>query len=289
MYYSTYLTHFKHCDKIAPYLLIPHLPLIFLPESELIIFHFAQGSAEERSKENLMVKIPSILEMLQAGVHFGHQVSKRHPKMAPFIFTSRNDVHVIDLEKTQEKLKEVLADIKKMASDGKVILFASTKPQARDIVRQAATDCGMPYMVERWLGGLITNFTELKKLLFKYNKMKEEKASGEWEKYTKKEQVDFAKQLEKMDKVLSGITNLTKLPDVLFVPAMQCEKTAILEANRMGVPVIGITDTNANPDKADYFIPANDDAVNSIRLIVNLVAEAIKEGKAEAVHPVKSA
>jgi small subunit ribosomal protein S2 len=236
-----------------------------------------------------MVKIPSVLEMLQAGTHFGHQVAKRHPKMAPFIFTHRNGVHVIDLEKTQEKMKEVLEVVKKMAAEGKVILFASTKPQAREIVKQAAIDCGMPYLVDRWLGGLITNFYEIKKLISKYLKMKEEKTTGEWEKYTKKEQKDFEKQLGDMDKTLGGLASLTRLPDVLFVPALQGEKTAVLEANRMGVPIIGIADTNANPYKATYFIPANDDAVNSIRLVVNLVSEAIKEGKAEAVHPVKSA
>lgn len=230
-----------------------------------------------------MTKIPSVLEMLQAGAHFGHKAAKRHPKMAPFIFSSRNDVHVIDLEKTQEKLKEVLEVVKKMAAEGKVILFASTKPQAREIVKQAAIDCGMPYLVDRWLGGLITNFSEIKKLISKYNKMKEEQKTGEWEKYTKKEQLDFSKLLEKMDKSLSGLATLTKLPDVLFTPSLQREKTAVLEANRMGVAVVGITDTNANPDKADYFIPANDDAVNSIKLMVNLVAEAIKEGKVEAI------
>ena len=234
-----------------------------------------------------MVKIPSILEMLQAGAHFGHQVAKRHPKMAPFIFTQRNGVHVIDLEKTQEKMKEVLEIVKKMASEGKVILFASTKPQAREIVKQAATDCGMPYLVDRWLGGLITNFIEIKKLINKYLKMREEKASGEWEKYTKKEQTNMTKQLEKMDKTLGGLATLTRLPDILFVPALQGEKTAVLEANRMGVPVVGISDTNANPSKANYFIPANDDAVNSIRLVVNLVAEAIKEGKAEIIKLAK--
>lgn len=234
-----------------------------------------------------MVKIPSVLEMLQAGAHFGHQIAKRHPKMASFIFTHRNGVHVIDLEKTQEKMKEVLEVVKKMAAEGKIILFASTKPQAREIVKQAAVDCGMPYLVDRWLGGLITNFVEIKKLVNKYLKMKEERASGEWEKYTKKEQTDMTKQLEKMDKTLGGLAILTRLPDVLFVPALQGEKTAVLEANRMGVPVVGIADTNANPGKATHFIPANDDAVNSIKLVVNLVAEAVKEGKAEGAKLAK--
>jgi small subunit ribosomal protein S2 len=228
-----------------------------------------------------MVKLPSVLEMLQSGVHFGHQVSKRHPKMAPFIFASRNEVNIIDLEKTQAKLKEVLEIIKNLAADGKIILFATTKPQARVIVRDAAVACGMPYLVDRWLGGLITNFPELKKLIAKYLKMREEKTAGEWEKYTKKEQKDMQKQLDKLDTSISGLTALTKLPDVLFVSSLQGEKTAVLEANRMGVPVVGIADTNANPDKSSHFIPGNDDAVNSIKMMVNLVAEAVRDGRKE--------
>ena len=227
------------------------------------------------------MKIPSILEMLQAGVHFGHQVSRWHPKMKPFIFTERNGVHVIDLEKTQAKLKEVAEIVKKMAAEGKIILFATTKPQAKEIVREAATACAMPFLVERWLGGMLTNFAEIKKLIKKYNTLKAEKASGELEKYTKKEQLEFAKQLEKLDGYLCGLADLEKMPDVVFLPAFQKEKTAVLEAERMNVPMIAVCDTNANPVKADYFIPGNDDAVNSIKLLVNVIAEAVKEGREE--------
>lgn len=228
-----------------------------------------------------MLKLPSILEMLQSGVHFGHQVSRRHPKMNQYIFGERNGVHVIDLEKTKAKLEEVLAAVKKMAAEGRVVLFASTKPQARDIVKQAAIDCGMPYLVERWLGGLITNFSEIKKLIQKYNTMKEEQASGEWEKYTKKEQIDFAKKLETMHVSLAGLSSLTKLPDALFIPSLHGEKTAVTEANKTNVAIIGVADTNANPNKATFVIPANDDAVNSIKMIVGLVAEAVKAGREE--------
>jgi len=227
------------------------------------------------------MKIPSILEMLQSGVHFGHQVSRWHPKMKPFIFTERNGVHVIDLEKTQVKLKEVAEIVKKMAAEGKIILFATTKPQAKEIVRQAAVSCSMPYLVERWLGGMLTNFVEIKKLIKKYNILKQEKESGELEKYTKKEQLEFTKQLERMERYLCGLSNLEKMPDVVFLPSFQKEKTAVLEADRMQVPVVAICDTNANPVKADYFIPGNDDAVNSIKLLVNVIAEAVKEGKEE--------
>ena len=219
--------------------------------------------------------------MLQAGVHFGHQTSRWHPKMKDFIYTDRNNIHVIDLEKTQAQLESVLPAIKKMATEGKVILFVSTKPQAREVVKAAAIECGMPFLTDRWLGGMLTNFAEIKKLVKKYNTLKEEQRTGELEKYTKKEQLDIAKELEKMDIYLGGLAKLEKMPDALFLPAMQREKTAVMEANRMNVPIIAICDTNANPEKADLVIPANDDAVNSIKMIVNLVAQAVKEGKTE--------
>ncbi|HLD31792.1 MAG TPA: 30S ribosomal protein S2 [Patescibacteria group bacterium] len=229
------------------------------------------------------MNLPTVLEMLKAGVHFGHQASRRHPKMDPFIFTKRNGVHIIDLEKTKEKLEATLAAVKKMAAEGKVILFVTTKPQAKEIVKEAAQNCGMPYLVDRWLGGLLTNFSEIKRLIDKYNRLKEEKATGELEKYTKKEQLQFTRELEKMEEKLAGLSNLSKLPDVVFIPALQREKTALEEAKKMKIAIVGVTDTNANPDDTDHFIPANDDAVNAIKMIVGLVGEAIKEGKAEQV------
>ena len=226
--------------------------------------------------------IVTMRQLLEARVHFGHQTSRWHPKMKDFIYTDRNNVHVIDLEKTQAQLELVLPEIKKMAAEGKQILFVSTKPQAREVVKAAAMDCGMPFLTDRWLGGMLTNFAEIKKLVKKYNTLKEEQRTGELEKYTKKEQLDIAKELEKMDIYLGGIAKLDKMPDALFLPAMQREKTAVIEANRMHVPILAVCDTNANPLKADWVIPANDDAVNAIKMIVNLVAEAVKEGKAEA-------
>ncbi|OGH76847.1 MAG: 30S ribosomal protein S2 [Candidatus Magasanikbacteria bacterium RIFOXYC2_FULL_40_16] len=237
------------------------------------------------------MKIPSIVEMLQAGVHFGHQVSRWHPKMEEYIFTERNGVHVIDLEKTKVKLEETLEAVRAMAAEGKEILFITTKPQAREIVREAAISCESPYLVERWMGGLLTNFDELKKLFKKYNGLKEQQANGELEKYTKQEQSKITKDLEKMEKTLAGLSYLEKMPEALFVPSVQREKTAVDEANKTGVPIIGICDTNANPEKAEYVIPANDDAVNAIKLMVGLVAEAIKEGKEEfkKKEPVKKA
>jgi small subunit ribosomal protein S2 len=228
-----------------------------------------------------MKKIPTLLEMLQAGAHFGHQVSRWHPKMKPFIFTERNGVHILNLEKTQEEIARTLDAVKQMAAEGKQILFITTKPQARDIVKQAAEEAGMPYLVDRWIGGLLTNFSEIRKLVKKYVSLKEQQESGELERYTKKEQVRIGKELVKMDGALAGLATLDKMPDAIFIPAMQREKTAVTEANRTGVPIIGICDTNANPGKADYIIPANDDAIKSIDMMVTLVASAVKEGREE--------
>lgn len=232
------------------------------------------------------MQIPSILDMLQAGVHFGHQVSRWHPKMKPFIFTERNRVHIINLEETRATLEKILPEIKKMAAEGKQILFATTKPQAREIVKQAAIDCGMPYLVDRWLGGMLTNFAEIKKLVKNYVMLKEKQVKGELGHYTKKEQLEIAKKLEKMDIYLVGLVSLDSMPDALFIPSVQREKTAVTEANRVGVPIIGICDTNSNPAKVAYVIPANDDAVKSITMMVRLVAETIKEGKMEGTKAV---
>lgn len=267
------LTKNSQSCNISAHLLIPHLSYfssVWTDQTVMI----------KRLKGNIM-KIPSILEMLQAGVHFGHQVSRWHPKMKPYIFTDRNGVHVIDLEQTQVKLKETLETVKNLAAEGKVILFVTTKPQAREIVKEAAVSCDSPFLVDRWIGGMLTNFDEIKKMIKKYNDLREKQASGELEKYTKKEQLDFAKEIESMGSYLGGLASLKKMPDALFIPALQREKTAVVEANKTGVEIIGVADTNANPDKVDYFIPANDDAVNSIKMMVNLVAEAVKEGKAE--------
>ena len=227
-----------------------------------------------------MATLPSILEMLQAGVHFGHQKSRWHPKMADFIFTERHGVHIIDLEKTQAQLEQVLKDVEALAAEGKKILFVSTKPQAREIVKKAAVDAGMPYLVDRWIGGMLTNYAEIKKLIKKYNTLKEQQANGELEKYTKKERVRISKELEKIDVSLAGLSGLTAMPDAIFVPAMQREKTAVTEANRTGVTIIGVCDTNANPDKAAHVIPANDDAVRAIEMMVTLVGQAAKKGAA---------
>ena len=226
------------------------------------------------------MKNPSLLELLEAGVHFGHQTSRWHPKMKPYLYGQRGGVHIIDLEKTQAKLTETLAAVADLAAAGKTILFVTTKPQAAEIVKQAALSCGMPYVVDRWIGGLFTNFTEIKRMITRYVSLKEQQVNGDLEKYTKKERLDIAKELTKKDLSLAGLSALKTMPEVLFAPALQCEKAAVTEARATKVTVIGIADSNANPEQADFAIPGNDDAVKAIKILVNLVAEAINEGKA---------
>lgn len=229
-----------------------------------------------------MVKIPSLLEMLKAGVHFGHQASRWHPKMGQYIFGKREGINVIDLEKTQKKLEEALDFITDTVSKGGVILFLGTKKQAQAIVKKYAEECGMPYVIERWLGGTITNFRVISKVLKKLKKIEKQKESGEIKKYTKKEQLVLTREAEKMDTLVGGIKDLEKIPDVLFVIDVKKEGTAIKEAKIKNVPVVAMCDTNVNPETVEYPIPANDDATKSIELIASLVSEAVKEGKKSA-------
>lgn len=228
-----------------------------------------------------MTTVPSLLEMLKAGVHFGHQRSRWHPKMQPYIFGLRNGVHIINLEKTAEALGQALEYVKELVASGKVILFVGTKRQARDFVTKAAVSCGMPYVTERWIGGLLTNFDEFKRRMKKYKELEGMMISGEIEKYTKKEQAVMQKQLLKMDKYLKGLKGLEKLPDALYIADLRVEKTAVTEAGRTSVPMVAVCDTNTNPDKAAYPIPSNDDAVHAIEMMVNAVAAAVNEGKVE--------
>ncbi|MBU1613356.1 30S ribosomal protein S2 [Patescibacteria group bacterium] len=196
-----------------------------------------------------MHKIPSIMEMLKAGAHFGHRSGRWHPKMAKYIFGVRNGIHVLDLEKTAEEIQKTLEYVKNLVAKGKNILFIGTKRQARELVIEAAKSCDMPYINERWIGGLLTNFEEMKRRLRKYNTLKAEVASGEIEKYTKKEQVDFKKLLAKMDRYLIGLAKLEKLPDALYIADLRTEKTAVTEANKTNVPIVAVCDTNVNRKK----------------------------------------
>jgi len=228
-----------------------------------------------------MSNVPDLLTMLKAGVHFGHQQGKRHPKMEPYIFTAKSGFHIIDLEKTQELLQVALEFIKKVVSNGGTILFLGTKKQAQAIIIKHAKECNMPYITERWLGGTFTNFSEVSRLVRKYTDLKKKKSSGELEKYTKKEKLDFEREIEKLEKMVGGIEGMAKVPDALFVIDVRREKTAVKEAIKRNIPIVAICDTNVNPQSVTYPIPANDDAVKSIELITGLVAEIVKEGLKE--------
>ncbi len=228
-----------------------------------------------------MPNIPSLEEMLAAGVHFGHRTRGWHPKMEPFIFTARGGVHIINLEKTQEQLKEVLDYVKDIAARGGVVLFVGTKRQARKVIKETAEAVEMPYVTERWLGGTLTNFGEIRKRVKHYLKLKDMQEKGELKKYTKKERLMIARQIEDMETKFYGVRNMEAKPDAVFVLDVRKEKTAVEEAGVTNIPVVAVCDTNVNPTKIKKIIPGNDDAVKSIEMMVELVGEAIKEGKAE--------
>ncbi|MFA6918881.1 MAG: 30S ribosomal protein S2 [Patescibacteria group bacterium] len=225
-------------------------------------------------------KLPTLLELLQAGVHFGHQKGRWHPKAKEFIFIERGGVHIIDLEKTLEKLTQAIEFVQKVVRNGGTVLFIGTKRQGQDMIKKYALECGMPYVNERWVGGFFTNFPNVSKLIKRYRNLKEQKESGALQKYTKKEQVEFNKEIEKLDKIVGGLGDMTKVPDAVFILDVKREKTAITEAKKKKVPAVGFCDTNTNPELLNYPIPANDDAINSIDIIIKTVAAAIKEAKA---------
>lgn len=225
-----------------------------------------------------MPQLPTVLELFKNGVHFGHQVSRWHPKMKPYIFTQKNGVHIINVEITLEKLGLALEFIKKIVTNGGTILFLGTKKQAQPILEKYAIEAQMPYITERWLGGTFTNFSEVSRVTKRYLSLKNGKESGDFQKYTKSEQTKFDKEMQKLHGLIKGIVNVKKLPEAVFVIDIKREKTAVNEALKKEIPIIAICDTNVNPEKITYPIPANDDGIKSIELITKLIAEAIKEG-----------
>lgn len=227
-----------------------------------------------------MVTIPSLEELLKKGVHFGHKTSKRHPKASRYIHTDRNGVHIIDLQKTVQSLPSVLDFVEKIAKNNGQILFIGSKKQARELIKNAADHCQSPYIIGRWLGGTFTNFENIVKLTRKLEKMEKDEEDGVWELYTKKEQVNFRKELNKLRENVGGIKSMKRLPQAIYVVDIIKEKTAISEARKMNIPIIAMTDTNVNPELVTHAIPANDDAIKSIEIITDLIAETIKEAKA---------
>ena len=218
--------------------------------------------------------------MLKAGVHFGHKKSLWNPKMAPYIFTTRNGIHILDLEKTHTKLHEAMAFARETAAKGGTVLFVGTKRQAKEEVKKAAESCGMPYVVTRWLGGTFTNFRTIQKTIKKMDRLQKMMESGEVLKYTKKEQLMIKREVEKMGTFFSGIKDMGKLPDAIFVLDTKYDEIPVEEARQSKVKVIGIVDTNSDPTNVNYVIPSNDDAVKVISFMAKIMADAVNEGRA---------
>ena len=220
-------------------------------------------------------------QLLEAGVHFGHLKKKWNPKMLPYIFAEKKGIHIIDLNKTTEALQETAAALKQIARSGKKILFVGTKKQAKDIVTECAQRVNMPYVTERWLGGMLTNFNTVRKSVKKMQSIEKMLGDGSFDSVTKKERLTLSRDKEKMEKVLGGIAQLGRVPAALFIIDIGHEHIALAEAKRLGITTFGIVDTNCDPNKVDFSIPANDDATKSIAIITNYIVAAIAEGLAE--------
>ena len=228
-----------------------------------------------------MAQAASVEELLKAGAHFGHLTRRWNPKMKEFIFMQRNGIHIIDLKKTHVLLQETLDAIGKVARSGKKILFVGTKKQAQEIVRTEAMRCGMPFVTHRWLGGMLTNFSTVRKSIARMEEINKMRIDGTYDNITKKERLMLDREYEKLEKVMGGISNLGRTPGAIFVVDIVKESIAINEAMKLNIPIFAIVDTNCDPDIPDYIIPANDDAAKAIQLITANVADAIIEGAAE--------
>ena len=228
-------------------------------------------------------------EMLEAGVHFGHQTRYWNPKMAPYIFGHRNKIHIINLEKTLSLYQDALKFARQLASNRKAILFVGTKRQAREIVREEAMRCQMPFVDHRWLGGMLTNFKTVKQSIKRLKEMELMQQDGSFERISKKEALGLTREMAKLQRSLGGIKELTALPDALFIIDVGYQKGAVQEANKLGVPVIGVVDTNHSPEGIDYIIPGNDDSSRAIRLYARGIADAVLEGRSQSLEEVVAA
>ncbi|MDC0134172.1 30S ribosomal protein S2 [Porticoccaceae bacterium] len=228
------------------------------------------------------MSIVSMRDMLQAGVHFGHQTRFWNPKMSQYIFGSRNKVHVINLEHTVPAFNEALEILRVEAAKGNQILFVGTKRAAQKIVKEQAERCGMPYVSHRWLGGMLTNYKTIRASIRRFRELETQEADGTFEKLTKKEVLMRTRMKIKLENSIGGIKDMNGLPDILFVVDVDHERIAINEANKLGIPVVGIVDTNSNPDGVDYVIPGNDDSIRAIKLYAASVADSVLEGKAQS-------
>ena len=227
--------------------------------------------------------------MLEAGVHFGHQTRYWNPKMAPYIFGHRNKIHIINLEKTLQLYQDALKFARTLAANRQTILFVGTKRQAREILREEAMRCQMPFVDHRWLGGMLTNFKTVKQSIKRLKEMEQMQVDGTFERISKKEALGLTREMTKLQRSLGGIKELSALPDALFIIDVGYQKGAVAEANKLGVPVIGVVDTNHTPDGIDYVIPGNDDSSRAIRLYARGMADAVLEGRTQSLEEVVAA
>ena len=223
--------------------------------------------------------VVAMKQLLEAGVHFGHQTKRWDPKMAEYIYQARNGIHIIDLQKTSKKIDEAYAFVKEVSEEGKEILFIGTKKQAQECVKEAAEKCNMFYVDQRWLGGMLTNFKTIRTRVERLKKLEAMEEDGTFEVLPKKEVSKLRNEMEKLQKNLGGIKEMTRLPGAIFVVDPKNERIAVLEAKKLGIPVIGLVDTNCSPEDVDYPIPGNDDAIRAVKLITDVMANAVIEGK----------
>ena len=225
------------------------------------------------------MSVVSMKQLLEAGVHFGHQTRRWNPKMARYIFTERNGIYIIDLQKTVKKLEEAYAFVKEIAANGETVLFVGTKKQAGDSVKEEAERAGVHYVNARWLGGMMTNFKTIQKRIKRLEQLRKMQEDGTFERLTKKEVIKLEQEIEKLEKYLGGIKSMDKLPGALFIVDPRKERIAVAEAKKLGIPIVAIVDTNCDPDEIDYVIPGNDDAIRAVKLIASTMADAIIEGR----------
>ena len=223
--------------------------------------------------------VVSMKQLLEAGVHFGHQTRRWNPKMAKYIFTERNGIYIIDLQKTVKKLDEAYSFVRDMAAEGGELLFVGTKKQAQESIRDEATRCGMHYVNARWLGGMLTNFRTIRKRIDRLDQLKKMGEDGTFDLLPKKEVAKLQLEVEKLEKFLGGVKNMRTLPKALFIVDPHKERIAVAEAIKLRIPIVAIVDTNCNPDEIDYVIPGNDDAIRAVKLIAGAMADAVLEGK----------
>lgn len=223
--------------------------------------------------------VVAMKQLLEAGVHFGHQTRRWEPRMAEYIFQARNGIHIIDLQKTSKKIDEAYAFVKEQAEEGKTVLFVGTKKQAQECIKEAAEKCGMYYVDQRWLGGMLTNFNTIKSRIKRLKDLEKMSEDGTFEVLPKKEVINLKKEMDKLESNLGGIKNMEEIPGVIFLVDPKKERNAVLEARKLNIPLVGIIDTNCNPEDLDYPIPGNDDAIRAVKLITDVMANAVIEGK----------